>query len=105
MTELEEDCLAHYLIANSNYILYTKKVNSLNKKLEELKTVTLPELQRIAEESKEQTDAQVVNDMVATINRFEKRIYDLKKYNSDYIINKPSDILSIIKYSIIYFKL
>ena len=48
------------------------------KKLEELKTVTLPELQRIAEESKEQTDAQVVNDMVATINRFEKRIYDLK---------------------------
>ena len=48
------------------------------KKLEELKTVTLPELQRVAEESKEQTDAQVVNDMVATINRFEKRIYDLK---------------------------
>ncbi len=48
------------------------------KKLEELKTVTLPELQRMAEESKEQTDAQVVNDMVATINRFEKRIYDLK---------------------------
>ena len=36
MTELDEDCLAHYLIANSNYILYTKKVNSLNKKLEEL---------------------------------------------------------------------
>lgn len=48
------------------------------RKLEELKNVTLPELQRIAEESKEQTDAQVVNDMVATINRFEKRIYDLK---------------------------
>ena len=48
------------------------------KKLEELRNVTLPELQKIAEESKEQTDAQVVNDMVATINRFEKRIYDLK---------------------------
>ena len=48
------------------------------KKLEELKTVTLPELQKIAEETKEQTDAQAVNDMVAIINRFEKRIYDLK---------------------------
>ena len=35
-------------------------------------------MQKIAEESKEQTDAQVVNDMIATINRFEKRIYDLK---------------------------
>ena len=48
------------------------------KKLEELKNITLPEMQRQAEESKDQTDAQAVNDMVATINRFEKRIYDLK---------------------------
>lgn len=48
------------------------------KKLEELRNVTLPELQKVAEETKEQTDAQLVNDMVATINRFEKRIYDLK---------------------------
>ena len=35
-------------------------------------------LLQIAEETKEQTDAQAVNDMVAIINRFEKRIYDLK---------------------------
>ena len=48
------------------------------KKLEELRNVTLPELQRVAEETKEQADAQAVNDMIATINRFEKRIYDLK---------------------------
>lgn len=48
------------------------------KKLEELKNVTLPELQKVAEETKEQADAQAVNDMIATINRFEKRIYDLK---------------------------
>ena len=48
------------------------------KKLEELKNVTLPELQKVAEETKEQTDAQAVNDMIATINRFEKKIYDLK---------------------------
>ena len=48
------------------------------KKLEELRKVTLPELQKVAEETKEQADAQAVNDMIATINRFEKRIYDLK---------------------------
>ena len=48
------------------------------KKLEVLKNVTLPELQKVAEETKEQADAQAVNDMIATINRFEKRIYDLK---------------------------
>lgn len=34
MSELDEESLAHYLIANTNYVLYTKKVNSLNKKLE-----------------------------------------------------------------------
>ena len=48
------------------------------KKLEELKTVTLPALQKAAEESGEQTDIQKVNDMVNMINRFEKKIYDLK---------------------------
>lgn len=48
------------------------------RKIEELKNVTLPELQKIAKESNEQNDAQIVNDVIATINRFEKRIYDLK---------------------------
>ena len=33
ITELDEDCLAHYLISNSNYIDYTKKLNELNTKL------------------------------------------------------------------------
>lgn len=33
ITELDEDCLAHYLISNSNYIEYTKKLNELNMKL------------------------------------------------------------------------
>lgn len=42
------------------------------KKLEELRNVTLPELQKKAEETQDQTDAQAVNDMIATINRFEK---------------------------------
>ena len=48
------------------------------KKLEELRNVTLPELQKKAEESGEQSDVQKVNDMINTINRFEKKIYDLK---------------------------
>lgn len=33
MTELDEDCLARYLIANTNYIQYTKKLRELNEKL------------------------------------------------------------------------
>ncbi len=33
MTELDEDCLAHYLIANTNYILYTKKIRTLHEKI------------------------------------------------------------------------
>ena len=49
-----------------------------DKKLEELRNVVLPELKRKAEESGEQLDAQKVQDMENTINRFEKKIYDLK---------------------------
>ena len=48
------------------------------KKLEELRNVTLPELKKVAEESGEQVDIQKVNDMVSAIDRFEKKIYDLK---------------------------
>jgi len=48
------------------------------KKLEELRNVILPELQKKAQETGEQTDAQKANDMVNMINRFEKKIYDLK---------------------------
>jgi len=48
------------------------------KKLDELRNVTLPELKKKAEESKEQVDIQKVQDMEAQINRFEKKIYDLK---------------------------
>lgn len=48
------------------------------KKLEELRNVTLPEMKRLAEESKDQTEIQKVNDMNNMIIRFEKKIYDLK---------------------------
>lgn len=48
------------------------------KKIEELRNVTLPELQAKAKETGEQLDAQKVNDMENMINRFEKKIYDLK---------------------------
>ena len=48
------------------------------RKLKELREVTLPELQKKAKESGEQLDVQKVNDMENMINRFEKKIYDLK---------------------------
>ena len=48
------------------------------RKLEQLRNEVLPELKKKAEESGEQIDAQKVNDMENTINRFEKKIYDLK---------------------------
>ena len=48
------------------------------KKIEELKTKVLPELEKTAKESGEETDVQKVNDMNNLINRFEKKIYDLK---------------------------
>ena len=48
------------------------------KKLKELKEVTLPEMQAKAKESGDQTDVQAVHDMENMINRFEKKIYDLK---------------------------
>jgi len=48
------------------------------KKLEELRTKILPELQEQAKKSGEQLDVQKVNDMENMINRFEKKIYDLK---------------------------
>ncbi|MBR3161526.1 MAG: toxic anion resistance protein [Bacilli bacterium] len=48
------------------------------KKLDELRNVTLPELRKIAEKSKDELDIQKVNDMENVINRFEKKIYDLK---------------------------
>ena len=48
------------------------------KKLEELRNVVLPELIKKAKETGEQLDAQKVQDMENTINRFEKKIYDLK---------------------------
>ncbi len=48
------------------------------KKIEELKNKVLPELEEKARLSGEQLDVQKVNDMQNIINRFEKKIYDLK---------------------------
>ena len=48
------------------------------KKLKELREVVLPEMQAKAKESGDQTDVQAVHDMENMINRFEKKIYDLK---------------------------
>ncbi len=49
-----------------------------DKKLEELRNVELPKLREQAQKSGEQLDAQKVQDLENTINRFEKKIYDLK---------------------------
>ena len=49
-----------------------------DRKIEELRNVELPKLKEIAEKSGDQIDVQKVNDMEALINRFEKKIYDLK---------------------------
>ncbi len=48
------------------------------KKLEELRETELPKLKAQAEKTGDQLDVQKVNDMEALINRFEKKIYDLK---------------------------
>lgn len=48
------------------------------RKLEELRNEVLPELKKKAEETKDQIDIQKVQDVEAQINRFEKKIHDLK---------------------------
>jgi len=48
------------------------------RKLKELREETLPELKKKAEKSGDQLDIQKVNDLENMINRFEKKIYDLK---------------------------
>lgn len=46
MSELDEDCLAHYLIANTNYIRYTKKINELEiEKLKKKKSETIRKIE------------------------------------------------------------
>ena len=48
------------------------------RKIKELREVELPKLKEIAEKSNDQLDVQKVNDLENLINRFEKKIYDLK---------------------------
>lgn len=47
-------------------------------KIEELEMVTIPEAMKVAEESGDQMDAQIVNDLNQFVDRLEKRTYDLK---------------------------
>lgn len=47
------------------------------KKLEEVRSVTLPELRAKAEASGSMEDAQAANDLANLANRFEKKLYDL----------------------------
>ena len=52
------------------------------RKLEELKNKTLPAAKAKFEETHEQLDAQKIQDLENQINRFEKKIYDLKTTRS-----------------------
>ena len=65
-----------------------------DRKLEELRSVELPKLKETAEKSGDQIDVQKVNDMEALINRFEKKIYDLKTTRIIYDL-KTTRIISI----------
>jgi len=47
-------------------------------KLEELRTVTLPEFQAHAKETQDPMDAQRVNDLQSLIERFDKKVHNLK---------------------------
>jgi len=47
-------------------------------KLKELQNQILPELQEKAEQTEDQADVQAYNDMVNKVNRFEKKLHDLK---------------------------
>ncbi len=49
-----------------------------DRKLQELKNKTLPELKKQAETTKDGLDIQKVQDLENQINRFEKKLYDLK---------------------------
>ncbi len=80
------------------------------KKIEELRTQTLPALEARARETGEQLDAQAVKDMADIINRFEKKIYDLKTTRIisiqmapqiRLIQNNDSELISKIQSSII----
>ncbi|MBQ8830125.1 MAG: toxic anion resistance protein [Oscillospiraceae bacterium] len=64
---------------NQNYFKeLTMYILAGKQKIEECKTVTLPALQKKAEESGLPEDAQAANDFANMINRFEKKIYDLE---------------------------
>lgn len=64
---------------NQNYFKeLTMYILAGKKKLEECKTVTLPALQKKAQDSGRAEDAQAANDYANMINRFEKKLYDLE---------------------------
>lgn len=48
------------------------------KKIREIREITIPEMKAKAEASKDAVDAQVVNDYSQLLNRFEKKVHDLK---------------------------
>jgi uncharacterized protein YaaN involved in tellurite resistance len=60
------------------YTDLTAHIIAGEQRLEQARTVELPALEKKAQESKDNMDAQAVRDFAEIINRFEKRLHDLK---------------------------
>ncbi|HBC70266.1 MAG: toxic anion resistance protein [Duodenibacillus sp.] len=60
------------------YTDLTAHIIAGEQRLEQARTVDLPALEKKAQESKDNMDAQAVRDFAEVINRFEKRLHDLK---------------------------
>jgi uncharacterized protein YaaN involved in tellurite resistance len=60
------------------YTDLTAHIIAGEQRLEQARTVELPALEKKAQDSKDNMDAQAVRDFADMINRFEKRLHDLK---------------------------
>jgi len=79
--QLLKDIALYDAMFENNYN-YFKELNMYiiagKEKLKEVEEVMIPELRKKAEASKDELDAQRLNDMINSCNRFEKKIHDLQ---------------------------
>lgn len=79
--QLLKDIALYDMMFQSNYN-YFKELNMYiiagKEKLKEIETKTIPELRAKAEESRDEIDAQKLNDMINAYNRFDKKVHDLQ---------------------------
>lgn len=79
--QLLKDIALYDNMFQNNYN-YFKELNMYiiagKEKLKEMETQTIPQLRAKAEESKDELDAQRLNDMINACSRFEKKLHDLQ---------------------------